>query len=346
MSNINSGIDQEDFGRIDMKRGELTLPFTQDQFIDFVSSLFGKPERTSRFIKGAFEIEVGDIRDLHFRIEDRIIQQNKGVLVQFSSKIFYDDNSSVLLNSFESFSNYTETKNAISTKIEISWQYLIIFPDRKAPEKQEINVYIITDFDRPSFISEGFVVEIEYTARTWATDIDLMLNEHIKTLMKLPGKRSKISQFLSSKSENVAVVSGIIFFILSVLGSFISANNFIAKKIESTDEFLSNNLDLDTKINFLVNYIAGGEVVRFYFFLAIFLLLMLVASIFTGIFVHEKANFKSLGGYILLTKTAYKKRDYDIQSERNNLRNFLLSIIFAICINILSNYIFLYLTVR
>ena len=111
MNDENSEI--EEFGKIDYKKGYLTLPFSEDQFREFVSSLFGRPQELSRTIVGEFAIELGDILNIHFLLEERIAQQNNGYLAQFSAKIFYDDNSSILLNSFNSLSNYVESKALI-----------------------------------------------------------------------------------------------------------------------------------------------------------------------------------------------------------------------------------------
>jgi uncharacterized protein YneF (UPF0154 family) len=350
MSNKNSDINQEDWGRIDIKRGELTLPFTQDQFSVFIASLFGKPERISRFIEGAFEIELGDIRNIHFCIEERVNQQNKGGVVQFNSKIFYDDNSSILLNNFESFSNYTESRYVSPRKIELSWQYLIRFEDRVAPEKQEINIHIIADGrsgnELSIFHEPGFFIGIEYTARTWATDMSSMLEKHVKDLIILPTKRDRISEFVSSNSVAIGVISGVVFFIFSLLGCFVSTNNFVANRIGNTTKFVSENPDLSTKIDFLINYIARSEVAHFYFYLAIFLVVMIIVSIFTGAFIAEKAELKSPRSYILMTNKVRKKRESDLRKEKDNFYVFLLSIFSVISLNVLSNYIFMYLTTK
>jgi hypothetical protein len=354
MSNKDSDINQDGLGELDLKRGQLTLPFTQEQFKEFVSGLFGKPEKIERSIVGDFEVELGDLISLYYLIEERIGQQNKGILGQFSAKIFYDDYSSILLNNLESLSNYSESRVVSPTSVELSWQYLIKFQDKNVPEKQEIEIRIQglksrknIDYLRLNSNYSGFILRIEYTARTWATDIDSMLTEHIKNLMKYPNARSVWIQSLYSYKENIATISGVIFFLLSVVGGFTSTNFFISSKSKSTTNFLLTASDLDLKVDFLINYISGDGSARFYFFLAIFLLLMLAASIFIAFYIQEEilaSNFG--GGYILLTKKSKKEREVALRLEKNQFRNFLLTIVVGILVNIFSSYIFMLLITK
>ncbi|NER99720.1 MAG: hypothetical protein F6J86_38920 [Symploca sp. SIO1B1] len=357
MSNQNSDLEQERLGEIDYKKGYLTLPFSQDQFREFISGLFGKPEQLTREISGNFEIELGDIKNFYYLIEDRIAQQNQGSLVQFSAQIFYNDNSSILLNNFVALSNYVEPRPVIPVKVELNWQYLIQFNDRNVPEKQEIELYITTNshsfsgvIHQGRFINHypNFSLNIKYTARTWATDIDYMLTEHIKSLLKSPSyrNRSRWQKFVFNNHEITGWISGIIFFIASVLGSFIATNKFIKSKLISNASFFSENSNINEKIDFLVKNTIEGGISRFYFFLAIFLLIMLVASIFVGNIISEQADKHVNQSFILLTRRAEKEKTDTLRMEKNHWRNFLLSIALAIFTNILSNYIFMYLTIQ
>lgn len=360
MSN-NSDINQDGIGKIDIERQQLTLPFTQDQFQEFISNLFGKPEKLQRIIKGNFEIELGDIKDLYLRIEERIYQQNKGLLVQFTSKIFYDDNSSILLNGIESLSNYSEPRSVIPIKIELNWQYLIKFQDRNVPEKQEIELFITTQdlmlysekLNLPNIYTQsvypvkasGFAMDIKYTARTWATDIDSMLTEHIENLMLLSPARGQLSQLISESGIAIFSITFIGLYLISIIGGYISSNKFISSMTESSNSSLLDS-DLSAKVDFLVSYISTGEVARFYFFLAVFLLVMLVISVIAGIIAASMTILDVDESYIILTKKARNKREKDLIIERNQPLKILASIILGIVVNIVSAYLFLYLTTK
>jgi hypothetical protein len=199
-----------------------------------------------------------------------------------------------------------------------------------------------------SFSYSGFLLKISYTARTWATDIDSMLTEHIKNLVKFSPGRNRIGllSLLRNSEELIGFITTGIFFLISVLGGFFSTNRFILSRLENTAKFLSNNTSINSKIDFLVNYVAGGEVARFYFFLTVFLLVMLVVSILVGFSLAEKSVLRSQESFILLTNQSRKEKDKSLRAEKSRLRNFLLSVTLAIFINLLSSYIFMYLTTK
>lgn len=304
-----------------------------------------------RPIEGSFEIELGDIKGLYYLIEERVSQQNKGLLGQFTTKIIYDDSSSVLLSSIESLSNYSENRAITPVRVECTWQYLIKFQDKNVPEKQEIEVRIFVARGGFSILrmpssSSGFSITIKHTARTWATDIELMLAEHCKNLLLLSPRRSKLSTFVDSNKDVIGVISGVLFFLLSVLGGLIATNKLISSNLERANELRKESIDVNVKIDFLLNSIVGGENSRFYFFLSIFLLLMLVASVFVGTWIAKNAKVRRGGSYILLTKKVRREKEADLKAERNRMKSFFISAIASLFINLISSYVFLYATAR
>ncbi len=360
MTDRSSDINPKRVGKIDIDQGRLTLPFSQDQFQEFISGLFGKQEQVQRFIEGDFDIEIGDIRDLHYLIEERIAQQNKGVLIQFSAKVFYDDDSSTLFGSLESLSNYSEPRAVIPIRVELSWQYLIRFQDRNVPEKQEIDIYVIARDLREYKRAEGYInkylylrqpdsgfdLKIKYTARTWATDLELKLSEQLKNLIKLSSQKSRLGLLINGHESDVGVISAILFFLLSIMGGLTATNRFLSTRLNSATTIIQENSDLNNKIDLLTYYIAGENTSRFYFFLAFFLLVMLVASIIIGIFITEKVTPQHWRSHILFTKKAQRIKEQNLKKDRNQLRNLAASIVIGICINLFSSYCFMLLTVR
>jgi hypothetical protein len=347
----------QEIGKLDYKKGYLTLPFSQDQFKEFISGLFGRSQELSREIMGEFAIELGDILNFYYLLEERIGQQNNGSLAQFSAKIFYDDNSSILLNSFNSLSNYVEPKALIPIRVELIWEYLIKFNDKNVPEKQQISIYISTsgskatrfrsDFDNfPMY--DGFALRIQYTARTWATDIDSMLTEYISSLVKSSVNRNqnKWKSIIFNNSERIGWIGGIVFFLFSVLGAFIATDRFMIVSREKAVNVLTNKTEINIKVDFLIRHIISGEISRFYFFLAIFLLIMLVTSISIGGLISNKADQHNPESFILLTQKSRNSRESALRRDRNKIRDFFLSILIAIIVNVFSSYLFVYLTTQ
>jgi hypothetical protein len=122
----------------------LTLPVEPDQLGLFIAGLLGKPQTIGRWIRGPFEVKRADIENLHHLIEQRIASQNKATLVGFTAKIVYEDASSIQLNSFTQLQTYNEIKPLSSTAIHLTWTYLIQFNNKTVPEKQQIELSIIT----------------------------------------------------------------------------------------------------------------------------------------------------------------------------------------------------------
>jgi hypothetical protein len=116
----------------------VVLPCPPDQFRDFIAGLLGRAQTIESVVEGPFEVNKQSIENLFHLIEQRIGSQNEATLVQFTSRVVYNDSSSVLLNSLQSFLSYNEVKPLISVGLHLSWTYLIKFQNKPFPEKQVI----------------------------------------------------------------------------------------------------------------------------------------------------------------------------------------------------------------
>ncbi len=105
----------------------------RDAFTEFVVSLLGKPESVEGYVEGAFEIDFGGFKQLNQIIDDRITKQNQSVLVEFRSKLFFNDNSSLSFSGIKSFQEYKERRNLICRGFIFTWVYLVEFHDKKVP---------------------------------------------------------------------------------------------------------------------------------------------------------------------------------------------------------------------
>ena len=76
--------------------------------------------------------------------DQRMYQQNGAKLTSFSCKFYYSDGTARTISTYENFLSFKEGKNIICTGIDVTWIYLIKFPDKDIPEKQEILVKFMT----------------------------------------------------------------------------------------------------------------------------------------------------------------------------------------------------------
>ncbi|MGY8954174.1 MAG: hypothetical protein ACKVJP_12490 [Flavobacteriales bacterium] len=286
-------------------KGYLTFPFDGDQFKDFIGGLLGKPQSISKRISGNFEIHLADLQSLFELVNQRIVQQNNGKLIQFTTKIYFTDRSSVQLGSYEELVTYNEVKPIISEAVKLTWDFLIQFSDKEHPEKQSIELLIISATERivlesddiPSFLlpSKGqFRINIEHTARSWG-----------------------------------------------IIGAFIVTGNFINSEMEKVNVFIdSEGHTINEKMNFLTSYIASGVSPQHYFKVGIFLLISIVLSIVFGTWIDETASKNVQPSFVVLTRKAKEYRDEITKKTQKKWTWFFISIGTSIITGLITNYIF------
>jgi hypothetical protein len=180
-----------------------------------------------------------DAENLHHLLDQRLSSQNDATLVQFTARIVYGDNSSVLLNSFSDFHSYNEVKLLVSTALHLNWTYLIQFKNKRFPEKQTIDVSFTTgslDFEStPRIIDEGAwvrlqpprnlpgFIRIQHTDRTWGVDIEALLKGQIETLIKPVPRARRIT---NKYSGIIGFGSSVVAFLISLILSYRVAEHF------------------------------------------------------------------------------------------------------------------------
>jgi hypothetical protein len=332
----------------------IVLPCEPAQFGEFVSGLLGKPQTIEKCIFGALEITKDDAISTYWLIEQRLHHQNTATLVQFTARIVYDDDSSVLLNSLVDFEHYAEVRPLASVGVVLSWTYLITFRGKKVPEKQEINLSFQanrTDIDADRLDDDFLVkpsrhwrmpshvlVRISHTERTWGIDIESLLTGHIKTLLK-PAPR--VARFINKNSGRIGLLSGGLFFAGSTLGVYFASNRFIeayTQKLKSITTAAPSDA-VSRKIDFLIEVISTGAWPRFTFAALAFLVLSLVASILIGTWISTKAE-STPSSHVLLSKSAEERRRKITGKLRRDWLTFYVSLGASIFTGIISNVIF------
>ena len=330
------------------QKGYLTFPFDGEQFKEFITGLLGKPQTISKRILGNFEIHLSDLQSFYNLVNQRITQQNNGHLVQFTAKVFFTDHSSVQLNSYDELITYNEVKPIISEAVKLTWTYLIQFSDKNHPEKQVVELLIISATERisiensdlPIFLlpNKGeFRINIEHTARSWGSDIEALLTNQIESLIKEDNKLKKIIRQHSSK---ISLSFSILFFLICVIGAFKVTNNFINSQLKSVNSFISSPSSTNDKVDFLAKYIASGVSAQHFFQVSIFILVSIILSIIFGIWIGETASKNSEPSFVILTRKAKEHRDLILEKLKYKWRWFCVSIIISILTGLLTNLIF------
>lgn len=328
----------------------ITLNCGQEDFEKFIRSLLGRPQTITNHFQGEFDLNREDLEQFHHLLVQRIEQQNKASLIQFTARVVYDDDSTVLVNDFDTFRSYNEPKPLRSVAIHLSWSFLVQFEDRKSPEKQEVDVSIVTGASRPflddnhtwfvgPFHSDtGFIaLRISHTARSWASDITALLTGHIKTLIH---DRSKIRAWLSEHAEKV----GIGVFCTVMLGTLVSMF-FIGESVKKSEMAGAVGIvgiqGVDAKLTALANLVAAGAWPRFAVYGVSFIFLTIIVSIGLGIWAGTMADARS-PAFLTLTRKTEEYRRRMIKRSQNRFRFFLLSLFVSIVTGIAGNWLFAY----
>ncbi|ACC84409.1 hypothetical protein [Nostoc punctiforme] len=336
--------------------GYVTLPIASDQFQEFIVALLGRPQTIEKIIAGSFELNWNDIQNFNDLIDQRLTQKNQAVLISFQSKIYFNDDSSILLNSFQELITYREIRPIIPTALDMSWDYLIHFNNKQHPEKQTIDIHIQTAYHelvgigrnkRNEIMLENYNINknfiqlsIKYTARTWGMDMQSLLASQINSLIKIENSQKR---FVNKHSTLIGAISGTSFFLGSIIGTYLASNAFIKNRLNKVNYDLNRIQTLPDKINIIAQYIVNGETPRYYLLAAIYILLSLIASFIIFAIVFDKANNEKRS-FILLTDKAIQDKESTLKKIDKKWKEFILSIVISFIVNVLSSYLFAYIT--
>jgi hypothetical protein len=308
----------------DIQSGYLALPFNQEQFKEFVKGLLGTPQTITKRIKGTFELQLKDLQNFHDLIHQRIAQQNNGSLIQLKTQIYYTDDSSVTLSSYQELVTYNEIKPVISEAVRMTWSYLIQFADKNVPEKQEIEIMIIAvpqpniieDSDIPViYLNNGqFKITIKHTARTWGSDMEGLITNQISSILL---HENRFKNFIRQRSTTIGLLTGIIFLLSSITTIYFSTRRFNIEEINKVLSFTKNARDIHQEVNYLLRYVA--EIL--------------------GTWVGNLADNRDRS-YLILTRESKKSRDEYVEKSKRKVIWFFVSIAISIITGIVSSFIF------
>lgn len=340
------------------EKGYVALPFNDVDFRDFVKSLLGSPQTISKAVHGTFDVTIDELTNVNDLLEQRIVQQNKAQLIQFTARIVFSDDSSVLLNNIEDLIAYNEIRPIYSTEVHLNWDYLVKFEDKKQPEKQKITLSLLTeqsnsvyDNDSPSILryshrlNYGYIYySIQHTARTWGADIAALLTNYIDGIIK---PENNIKKFIRANISKLSLSLFSILFASTLLSSLWSIHEHQTQQGKYVHTFLLshqaiNQSVINSKIDFLANYLVSGDWGLFIFKTLLFIIFSLVVSIFLVFWSESKIERRETS-FLVLTKESKKHRKKLIEESKNTWVYFCISVLLNILYGIVSNVLFLFI---
>jgi len=331
------------------------LPCEQKNFSDFISSLLGKPQTIGRSFDSSFVIRETDLINIYHLVDQRVTQQNDANLIQFVVKVMFTDGSSVALNSLDDFLHYSEIKPLVSIGVHLSWTYLIKFRFKEIPEKQTIELSFKSDLKSQNssleeyvgskhshFSSSNISLTINHTERSWGVDIEALLTGHLRTFFVY---ESKAVVFLRDQSGNIGLVSGSLIMLGSLVGSYITTNNFIKSNLAKINDLGKEYIGADSqtilahKIDVLSGIILSGSWDIFLYKVLGFLIFSFILAIVIGATIASKAYSRHTSFILLTKKTEGIYSQYTAEKDKTVL-NLVLSIFIGIGSGIIANILF------
>lgn len=337
--------DNEDFS--------LLLPLKKRDLGSFISSLLGQQQSIDRVLTAKFDIDHAWLINLHELIDQRIRQQQSANMVEFTAIIHFNNGLTRTISTTDAFKHYVETKKETAIAITLIWNYLIKFPGRNHPEKQEIafNARVKNDEnegeekDRFSFLLGGYGSKeafsfigfnIEHTERTWGDDIESIMSKHVETAIR---SEKGLSETVYSCFRWGLAFGIFIFCLLFPLYIMVNGHvqgieeimvqyhaidaslepiNIVSEKLDKIAELLANNEKKGTPhISFALVFAAP--------FLFGFVL---------------RLTKKNLNSFIVLSPADSTRRDDLLKKEKRGMKIMGGSYLLALVIGVAGNYIY------
>lgn len=332
----------------------VVLSVAPKDFAAFIRDLLGKPQSLRGRVPGVYDIDAKSIETAYHLVNQRVAQ-NPGELVQFVCRVNYTDGSSVVLNSLDDFLGYREVRSVISSHVNLSWVYLLSFPDIPQPQRQEIDVRFESSgeftldlpLSRDGRISPQFKHrtelgsmhwEVRHTMRTWGADIDGLLRNLAATLQQ---KESPTRIFLDRFSIELGVLVAAFFVIAAFMMVSYVESGFLKHYEEVLAVKLGSDVPLQEKVDVLIRLGAANDAQRFQstaetyrvFSMVVAFFLAIVASIMFG---GRRPSF------VALTEAAVKQRSFRLEKYRKSGFGMVSTVVVSVFLSVAANFLYEY----
>ncbi|EPH6098504.1 hypothetical protein ACS0KQ_003548 [Vibrio cholerae] len=335
----------------------ISIPLSKKDLGGFISDLLGQKQSLERTYDITFEIDHSWLMNLHEMIDQRISQQSNSHLINFTAVVYFDNGAKRTITTLEAFRAYHETKPEISNGIKIVWEYLVQFPNRPHPEKQQIS-FTASIYDHKHTENKFFLdrhlerlltnskdslinIQIDHTERTWGDDIENIISSCVADATESYG----IAFFAIQLARMIMTVAIIGFMMVYPLYNALTASSDSLVILQQEFEKLQGITYADTrilsqKLDMIFSAVTKIETSRSSS------TIMLLASSITGPFVAAlflAITRTSQQSHVLLSNKARQLQVKLQKRSKNTITIIVLSYIASIGAGIIGNYGFQFL---
>jgi hypothetical protein len=341
----------------------LSLPIKKRELGNFISGLLGQQQTIERDINAKFDINHLWVMNLHEMINQRILQQADAHLTDFSAVIYLEKGLKRKFKSVEALRTYSETKKLIPIGIKIIWFYLIHFPNKNYPEKQQITFSaqihaqsrsklhdsskrnksesVIANSIIAASIHSTINYQIDHTERTWGDDIETIISNEVHDIIRDETLKDTLFNY-----SRLILSLGILFFSFSypIYSKYTSQNSTIDKLMQDyIVKLQKSDLDSIAVVNEKVDYLAtminvlgsrDGELFE--------LLLFMFGPIISIVIL--RITRKNTSSFLVFSKQSEEQRKLKLKKEKRSFVILIASFALSILTGIVANYGFAWLT--
>lgn len=336
----------------------IILSLKQKELGEFITNLLGQQQSIERDFDESFDIDHEWLLNLHDLLNQRITQQADAKLVNFSAVIYFNGGLKRTLTSIEAFRSYHETKKNIPVGIKIVWYYLVLFPGKTHPEKQEISFSANVHLKQKSykgkkrsfkdFINSTIGINdqerssvnynIEHTERTWGDDLEVIISNQLDDVIRGGELKFQFFQFLRIVFSFLALMFFMTYPLYSIIGSVDVSRGLVA---EAYNEYKTLNASgiisiesVETKLDAIANMMALSSTNSST--LGFSSLSIILGPVFVYLFLILSKNVKSSFLVLSISSKLYKEKK--LKAERKSSMVTIFVYVSAIIGSIIANY--------
>lgn len=326
------------------KVGYVQFPLTQKGFSDFVNKLLGEPQRVQGILEGSFIVDMNGIEKLYATIMQRINQQNKANLIDFISKISFENETNITIKSIEGLTTYRNLEDLKVVRLELTWIFLIKFEDKEAPEKQVIRIrfdtmhMIRTHRTKYLFRDAGIQYEICYTARTWGIDIENLIRNAINSTFI---QKNKLKEIIKKVKEPLSLLIPTVIYVIVFCINSIFVNSYLDSSVQNIVEQISK-IQEGEQFSFVAKYIASIPWYQFTTYNDVFLIIMFIVCVVFGFFLDDILDdVLEEKSFIFLVDRDERLITQQVNKELGKqTTRYVLTLIVNVVCGVLSNFVF------
>lgn len=173
--------------------GDIEISLPKRILAEVIVNFLGKREQLTYKTKTFFKVELRDLTQFHYLLEQKVRKETYTDLIFFEATIVYDDQTSRKLTTIESLEQFHEPRNVIAVSATLRWHFVFKFPESDTVETQKVSMSFRVGGKEDAGLID---LAIEHTNQAWANEVLALLKGQV---LKVAPARTKKEAFYSAR---------------------------------------------------------------------------------------------------------------------------------------------------